>query len=141
MCIRDREVTVQEPETPAGARVLWLTDTPLTGISGLENLAEQGYDAVAVTVKDSSGSVYYDSETALPAARKAAGSTAEAWTELTGSDMYTIARLSCLLDLSLIHIGAADGGVRQLPQAHGQGEGDHLPGRPAGHHQGLPAGV
>lgn len=92
------EVTVQEPETPAGARVLWLTDTPLTGISGLENLAEQGYDAVAVTVKDSSGSVYYDSETALPAARKAADSTAEALTELTGSDIYTIARLSCLLD-------------------------------------------
>ena len=94
----DVEVTVQAPETPDGARVLWLTDTPLTTASGAEGLTEQGYDAVAVTVKDSSCSVYYDSEAALPAARKTAASTAEALAELNGGDVHTIARLACLLD-------------------------------------------
>lgn len=92
------EVTVQAPETPAGSRVLWLTDTPLTGVSGTEGLTENGYDAVAVTLKDSSGSVYYDSEAALSAARNTADTTAQALAELTGGDVHTIARLACLLD-------------------------------------------
>lgn len=92
------DVVVQEPETPAGSRVLWLTDTPLTGISGAEALAASGCNAVAVTMKDSSGSVYYDSEAALPAARKAADTTAAALKELTDSGAHTVARLSCLLD-------------------------------------------
>ena len=94
----DVDLTIQEPETPDGARVLWLTDVPLTGASAVEGLEESGYDAVAVTVKDSSGSVYYDSGTALSAARKTADSTAEALEALTGSGVHTVARMSCLLD-------------------------------------------
>lgn len=92
------DIVIQEPETPDGTRVLWLTDAPLTGTSGMEGLEGSGYDAVAVTVKDSSGSVYYDSEAALPAARKAADATAEALEALTGSGVHTVARMSCLLD-------------------------------------------
>lgn len=94
----DVDLTIQEPEVPAGSKILWLTDTPLTGTSGTEGLADSGYDAVAVTLKDSSGSVYYDSETALSAARKAVASTGEALSALTNGDHYTIARLSALLD-------------------------------------------
>ena len=94
----DVELTIQEPETPDGARILWLTDTPLTGTSVTGDLEASGYDAVAVTLKDSSGSVYYNSGTALSAARKAVDSTAGALEELTGGDAYTIARLSSLLD-------------------------------------------
>lgn len=94
----DVDLTIQEPETPDGSRILWLTDTPLTGASGTADLEENGYDAVAVTMKDSSGSVYYDSQAALSAARKTVDSTAGALAELTGSGVHTIARLSCLLD-------------------------------------------
>ena len=94
----DVEVTVQAPEIPDGARILWLTDAPLTTASGADGLLEQGYDAVAVTVKDSSGSVYYDSEAALSAARKTAAATAEALEELNSGDLHTVARLACLLD-------------------------------------------
>ena len=35
----------------------------------------------------------------------------------------------------------ADGRVRQLPQAHREGERQSLPGRQGGHHQGVPGGV
>ena len=94
----DVDITIQEPETPAGSRVLWLTEAPLTSASGVESAEAAGYDAVAVTVKDSSGSVYYDSQTALAAAKKVAASTGEALTELTESGLHTIARMSCLLD-------------------------------------------
>lgn len=92
------DIVIQEPETPTGAKVLWLTDTPLTAASAPAGLEESGYDAVAVTMKDSSGSVYYDSQAALPAAGKTADTTAKALADLTGSGVHTIARLSCLLD-------------------------------------------
>ena len=72
------DIVIQEPETPAGAKVLWLTDTPLTAASAPAGLEESGYDAVAVTMKGSSGSVYYDSQAALPAAGKTADTTAKA---------------------------------------------------------------
>jgi hypothetical protein len=59
------------------------------------------YTAVAVTVKDSNGSVYIDSGVAVPGAEQLAEGVTETLTALTGgevSDLYTIARLSCFAD-------------------------------------------
>lgn len=92
------EIVVQEPEVPDGARVLSLADTPLTNDTATEGLAARGYDGVAVIMKDSAGSVYFDSAAALPAARKGAAATEAALRALTSSDLHTIAQLSCFLD-------------------------------------------
>ena len=93
----DVDLIIQEPQTPDGAKVLWLADTPLTGLpeTGPEEL---GYDAVAVTLKDSSGSVYYDSRAALPSSRDVSASTEDTLGALTDSGLHTIARLASLLD-------------------------------------------
>lgn len=92
------EIVVQEPEVPDGSRILHLADTPLTDDTAAAGLAGQGYDAVAVTVKDSTGSVYFDAAAALPAARKDTEATTGALRALTNSDLHTIAQLSCFLD-------------------------------------------
>lgn len=61
---------------------------------------EQSWNAAAVTVKDSAGSVYFDSGTAVSGSVKIAEDTAAALAEITGekSGFYTIARLSCFHD-------------------------------------------
>lgn len=61
---------------------------------------EQSWNAAAVTVKDSAGSVYFDSGTAVSGSVKIAEDTAAALAEITGEDsgFYTIARLSCFHD-------------------------------------------
>ena len=54
---------------------------------------------MAVTVKDASGHVYFDSaQPAASGAIRTESTTAAALTAMTASDTYTIARLSCLLD-------------------------------------------
>ena len=63
------EIVVQEPEVPDGSKILHLADAPLTDDTVAAGLAEQGYDAVAVTVKDSTGSVYFDAAAPGPCGR------------------------------------------------------------------------
>lgn len=93
------EIAVEKPEHTE-TKTLQLSAAPLTDWNGAAaQAAAAGCNSVAVTVKDASGHVYFDS--ALPAASGAIrteSTTAAALTAMTASDTYTIARLSCLLD-------------------------------------------
>lgn len=61
---------------------------------------ERAYNAAAVTVKDSTGRVYFDSSAAVSGSVSIAGDTGAALAEIAGeeSSFYTIARLSCFHD-------------------------------------------
>ena len=93
------EIAVEEPERTE-TQTLQLSAAPLTDWNGAAaQVASAGCNSVAVTVKDASGHVYFDST--LPAASGAVqteSTTAAALTAMTASDTYAIARLSCLLD-------------------------------------------
>lgn len=58
------------------------------------------YDAAAVTLKDGSGKIWFNSAAALPASVKTEEDTAAALAAVTGDQgmSHSIARLSCLLD-------------------------------------------
>jgi len=93
------QITIDSPKN-TDTRAVQLTDLPLTDwTSAQAALAGSNANAAVVTLKDESGSVYYDSAAALGAgAIKADGGTAAAIAEMTGSDTYTIARIACFLD-------------------------------------------
>jgi len=63
--------------------------------------ADEVYNSVAVTMKDSSGTVYFDAAPALSGAVVTEPDTAAALAELTASQDHTIARLSCFHDPKL----------------------------------------
>lgn len=93
------EITVEEPERTE-TKTLQLDAAPLTDWdSAAAQAAAAGCNSVAVTVKDASGQVYFDSaQPAASGAIRTESTTAAALTAMTASDTYTIARLSCLLD-------------------------------------------
>ena len=57
-------------------------------------------EGIAVTLKDSAGNVYFDTEAAVPYSVKTADDSASVLTEMTAgaSESYTIARISCFRD-------------------------------------------
>ncbi len=96
----DLEVIIQEPEAPP-LKAFSLAGGPLTLESWEAVRLEAGadYNAVAVTLKDPQGNIYFDSETAVKKAVKTEKDTMEALASVTGdAELHTIARLSCLLD-------------------------------------------
>ncbi len=105
----DLDLVVQEPEAPqrevtrafsTGEEALTLEDWH-TARSQAETLYGQNCNAVAVTLKDSRGRVFFDSGTAVSGARQVHEDTAAALAELLTGDTaadYTIARLSCFHD-------------------------------------------
>jgi hypothetical protein len=111
----DLDLVVQEPE-PAAQTVQELRgySVPagvLTQAVLEEARAGAGEDrnAVAVTLKDAAGTVYFDSAAAVSGAVKLAEDTTQALALLTGEEGYTIARLSCFHDPR-----AANGDVENL---------------------------
>lgn len=70
------------------------------------------YDAVALTLKDSGGNVYFDSTAAASSAVKVKQDTAETLTAITASDLHTVARLSCLLDPPAARTHVTDWGLK-----------------------------
>ena len=120
------DLVIEEPEAPWQVRAYQVTTAPLT-VEGWEQarmkvLASSDSSVAlaadaALTMKDGSGRVYYDSQAAVPGAVETAEDTAEALAMVmrggTEGAARAIARLSCLLDpiaakadveLSLIHI-------------------------------------
>ena len=96
----DLEVIIQEPEAPP-LKAFSLASGPLTLESWEAARMEAGadYNAVAVTLKDPQGNIYFDSETAVKKAVKTEEDTMEVLASVTGdAELHTIARLSCLLD-------------------------------------------
>lgn len=96
-------ITIEK--TPAASlQAAQLAETPLTDWAAIQSeLASRPADvsAAVVTMKDASGTVYYDSAAAKAVsshAVKTADGTQQAIGALTASDTYAVARLSCLLD-------------------------------------------
>lgn len=99
------DLTLEEqPETTQELRGYAAPDGVLTTAVWEELqtvLASEGpaYNAVAVTLKDHAGTVYFDSGTALTRAIKTEADTAAVLAELTASDAYhAIARIACFHD-------------------------------------------
>jgi len=96
----DLNITIDKPAAPAELQAVQLSQTPLTDWAAAQTELA-GHTAAVVTVKDAQGAVYYDSAAARavsPSAVKAQSTTAAAVAALTGSDVYAVARLSCLRD-------------------------------------------
>lgn len=97
------DLVIQEPEGPPEVRAWLLEETPLTR-AGWEAAREElpADCAYAVTMKDGSGRVYFDSTAAVRDAVETSLDTTAALEALTGSgtegETYAIARLACLLD-------------------------------------------
>lgn len=98
------ELTIQEPKILQKVWAFSLTDMPLTQekLAAAQDrrtaAADEVYNSVAVTMKDSSGTVYFDAAPALSGAVVTEPDTAAALAELTASQDHTIARLSCFHD-------------------------------------------
>lgn len=94
------DVIVQEPEEPP-VRAFSLPAGPLTRETweSARAGAAAEYNAVAVTLKDVEGNVYFASETAVRNAAKVEEDTMETLAAVTAQEeLRTIARVSCLLD-------------------------------------------
>ena len=102
------ELTIQEPEQTRRVTTAWLAaEKPVTqaaltaSVSAHSLTSEVAYNAVAVTVKDAGGLLYFD--TAVPAGAsfvRTSADTAAALGSITGenSSLYSVARLSCFHD-------------------------------------------
>lgn len=99
------ELIIQKAEPPE-ITAFAAPEGPLTGESWAEAVARveltpgPGYNAVAVTVKDGTGSVYFDSGAAASGSVETAEDTDAVLAELAGQTgtFYTIARLGCFRD-------------------------------------------
>ena len=100
----DVEITIQEPEKPEDLAAFSASATPLTQAGwkdawlGASVMSAPAYNAAAVTLKDSTGHIYFAATGAAAGAVSTAEDTAAALTEVTESSYHTIARMSCFLD-------------------------------------------
>ena len=102
------DLTIEEPERSEGLRAFTVKEQPLTqavwgeaySISQMPGNVERGYNAVAVTVKGATGTVYFDSAVAVAGSVSLGEDTAEAISLMNGeaTGYHTIARLSCFHD-------------------------------------------
>ena len=95
------EVVIQEPEGPQEIHAFSLPAQALTQQTVEAALAEPQAEcnAVAVTLKDSAGLVYFDAAGAVSGTVRTEVDTTAALEALTGQeDLYTVARISCFHD-------------------------------------------
>ena len=98
------EVIVQEPERPTERAAFSVVGTPLTQSAWQETwmgatvMSAPAYNAAAVTLKDSTGHIYFAATGAAAGTVSTVEDTAAALAEVTESDFHTIARMSCFLD-------------------------------------------
>ena len=95
------DLVIEEPEAPWQVRAYQVTTARMTVLASSDSSVALAADA-ALTMKDGSGRVYYDSQAAVPGAVETAEDTAEALAMVmrggTEGAARAIARLSCLLD-------------------------------------------
>lgn len=95
------EVVIQEPEGPQEIHAFSLPAQALTQQTVGAALAQPQAEcnAVAVTLKDSAGLVYFDAAGAVSGTVRTEADTTAALEALTGQeDLYTVARISCFHD-------------------------------------------
>lgn len=97
----DVNLVIQE-KTSETVRAMQLSTAPLTAWDGAVltggTYTDHSCDAVAVTMKDAAGLVYFDAAGAVSGAVRTEAGTAAALEALNGSDTHTIAILSCFHD-------------------------------------------
>lgn len=114
------DLIIQEPPGPPAVYAFSLASGPVTRANwtatagGALLSSAVPYNAVAVTLKDAAGKVYYDSGAALPQAVKVKKDTAEVLAEIAGEEksLVSIARLSCLLDPVTARVNVTDMGLK-----------------------------
>ena len=104
----DVDLVIQESEEPEPAAerhvIFRVAQMPLTLGSweaALQQMTQDTavpYDAVAVTLKDSTGKVYFGALAAGTSAVNVEEDTMAALAEATAGDLYTVARISCFRD-------------------------------------------
>lgn len=100
---KDLNIKIDKPKVK-GVKTLQLSEMPLLDWNAAQQRIQAAgtpYSAVALTLKDAQGYVYYNSTAAAAASRravKAQTATAAAIAGLTGSDYTAVARISCLRD-------------------------------------------
>lgn len=101
------DLTIQEPERTEEIRAFSISGELLTSgdwrdVRREAQLASApAYNALAVTLKDSAGHVYFDAASAVSGAAKTSATTMADLAAMTGEengDYYTVARLSCFHD-------------------------------------------
>ena len=94
------EVVIQEPEGPREIHAFSLPAQALTQQTEAALAQPQAEcNAVAVTLKDSAGLVYFDAAGAVSGTVRTEADTTAALEALTGQeDLYTVARISCFHD-------------------------------------------
>lgn len=114
------DLVIQPPPGPQEIYALSVPAGPLTrevwedARQGALLSSAVSYNAAAVTLKDSTGKIYFDSAAAPPGSVKTEEDTADVLAELTGdqSPFYSIARLSCLADPSTARAKVEDMGLQ-----------------------------
>lgn len=100
----DVEITIQEPEKPKALAAFSASAAPLTQAGwkdawlGASVMSAPAYNAAAVTLKDSSGHIYFAATGAAAGTVSTAEDTAAALAEVTESSYHSIGRMSCFLD-------------------------------------------
>lgn len=111
----DVDLVVQEPEEEKGPRETTAYALPARALS-LEDEPPQGRDAVAVRLKTTNGTIYFDSANAVSGAVEVAenpGETAAALSRLTGQEgLYTIASVACLQDFKAANADVEGRGLK-----------------------------
>ena len=100
----DVEITIQEPEKPKALAAFSASAAPLTQAGwkdawlGASVMSAPAYNAAAVTLKDSTGHIYFAATGAAAGTVSTAEDTAAALAEVTESSYHSIGRMSCFLD-------------------------------------------
>lgn len=87
------------------------------GVEAIDAVWAKGmedHDAVAVTLKDNTGHVWFSAAAAIPGSVKASAEVAEAVERIASSDVYTIARINALHDPLTAKQWVTDMGLRNL---------------------------
>ena len=100
----DVEITIQEPEKPKALAAFSASAAPLTQAGwkdawlGASVMSAPAYNAAAVTLKDSTGHIYFAATGAAAGTVSTAEDTAAALAEVAESSYHSIGRMSCFLD-------------------------------------------
>ena len=104
--VQDFDLKIEEPEGPSAIYAFAVPVGTLTqegwkdAWMGASLMSAPPYNAAAVTLKDDTGKLYFDSDTAVSGSVEIAEDTDTVLTQITGGEasLYTIARISCFHD-------------------------------------------
>ena len=109
------DIIIQGPERPLPLFAFSLPQELLTAETWEAALAAHGepYDTVVYTVKDADSTAYFATDNAIPGlVRRAKEATTEALAAMNGSELHTVARLTCFHDFKTANANREDMGLK-----------------------------